>query len=82
MIISIDAESVRIKNSGSHCEKIRNKVRVEKLSPLLLTIVLKKLPGSMRQEKNFKQILQNGREEEKLFLCRWHEHFERKSYGN
>lgn len=51
MIISIDAESVRIKNSGSRCEKIRNKVRVETLSPLLFSIVLKKLPSSMRQEK-------------------------------
>ena len=30
--------------------------------------------------KNFKQILQNRREKEKLFICRWHEYFERKSY--
>lgn len=51
MIISIDTESVCTKNSSSHHEKIRNKVRKETFSPLLFTIVLKKLPSAMGQEK-------------------------------
>ena len=51
MIISIDTESVCTKNSSSHYENIRNKVRIETFSPLLFTIVLKKLPSAMGQEK-------------------------------